>query len=81
VPVDDAGNLVLAEMTTQPRSQADRLRVMKAIYVASGGSEYAIVPGPQLLEDLGLSDQELADACRYRRESVSSPQRTPARGI
>jgi hypothetical protein len=47
------------------KSQADRLKVMKAIYDASGGSEHAIVPGPQLLENLGLSDQELSAACRY----------------
>jgi hypothetical protein len=47
------------------KRRADRLRVMKAIYDTSDGSEYTLVSGPQLLEDLGLPDQELADACLY----------------
>ena len=38
---------------------------MNAIFEASGASEYTTFSGPQLLEDLGLPDQELADACKY----------------
>ena len=38
---------------------------MKAIYEASQGSEGVSVSGPELLEQLGLSDQELGDACAY----------------
>lgn len=45
--------------------RAIRLLVMNAIFEASGASEYATVSGPILLEDLGLSDQEFADACKY----------------
>jgi len=45
--------------------QADRLRVMKAIFDASGGSEHKEVLGHELAAQLGLTDQELGDACRY----------------
>jgi hypothetical protein len=45
--------------------RAVRLRVMNAIFDASRASEYTMVSGPQLLEKLGLPDQELADACKY----------------
>jgi len=47
------------------KRRAVRLRVMNAIFEASGASEDTTVSGPSLLEDLGLSDQELADACKY----------------
>lgn len=47
------------------KQRANRLLVMKAIYDASDGSEGNPVSGPALLENLGLSDQELGDACRY----------------
>jgi hypothetical protein len=38
---------------------------MDAIFEASGASEYTMVSGPRLLEELGLPDQDAADACRY----------------
>jgi len=38
---------------------------MKAIFDESCGSEYAHVPGFSLRKKLGLSEQEMADACRY----------------
>jgi len=41
------------------------LLVMKAIYDGSDGSEGNAVSGAHLLETLGLSDQELGDACKY----------------
>ena len=47
------------------KRRADRLRVMKAIYDASEGSEGAIVSGAELLDTLELSDQELGDVCKY----------------
>ena len=47
------------------KQQENRLLVMKAIYDAAAGSEGNAVSGPHLLETLGLSDQELGDACRY----------------
>ena len=47
------------------KRRADRLRAMKAIYDASEGSEGAIVSGAELLDTLGLSDQELGDVCKY----------------
>lgn len=47
------------------KRRADRLRVFKAIYDLSVGSEATVVEGSQLLEDLGLSDQEVADACDW----------------
>jgi hypothetical protein len=52
-------------MTDTEKKQADRLLVMKAIYEASGGSEHDSVSGQDLLNDLGLPDEELADACMY----------------
>jgi hypothetical protein len=45
--------------------QANRLLVMKAIFDASGGSEHKEVLGHELAAKLGLTDQELGDACRY----------------
>jgi hypothetical protein len=52
-------------MTDTEKQRANRLLVMKAIYDVSEGSEGNIVSGPDLLETLGLSDQELGDACKY----------------
>jgi hypothetical protein len=45
--------------------RADRLCVMNAIYEASGGSEHKEVLGRGLAAKLGLTDQDLGDACRY----------------
>ncbi len=45
--------------------RADRLRVMNAIYEASGGSEHKEVLGRELAAKLGLTDRDLGDACRY----------------
>jgi len=47
------------------KRRADRPRVMQAIFDAAEGSEAVLVSGAQLLHDLGLSDQDLRDACRY----------------
>ena len=47
------------------RRRAARLQVLNAIYNISTGSESATVGGGQLLEDLGMSDQEVADACDW----------------
>ena len=52
-------------MVNIDKRRADRLRVMKAIFDASSGSQDVIVSGPGLLENLGLSDQEPGDACNY----------------
>jgi hypothetical protein len=54
-----------AVLSSVEERRAVRLRVMNTIYEASGASEAAIVSGPQLLEDLGLTDDDLADACKY----------------
>jgi hypothetical protein len=45
--------------------RALRLRVLNAIFEASGASEHAMVTATQLMENLGLTDLELADACKY----------------
>src|SRR5690348_1167127 len=45
--------------------RVNRLRVMKAIFDLSGGSERQEVRGPQLTAEVGLSDQDLGDACDY----------------
>jgi hypothetical protein len=47
------------------KRRADRLRVMKAIFDASEGSEGTFVSGAELLDTLGLTDQELGDVCKY----------------
>lgn len=47
------------------KRNANRLLVMNAIYEASEGSESNFVSGPELLESLGLPDQELGDACKF----------------
>src|SRR6266566_8770320 len=53
------------------KRRANRLRVMKEIFDASGGSETVVVHtaphphAPHLPESLGLSDEEIADACNY----------------
>jgi hypothetical protein len=41
------------------KRRADRLLVMKAIFDASQGSESVYVSGPELLDALELTDQEL----------------------
>lgn len=52
-------------MTDIERRRANRLIVMNAIYEASGASENTSVTGQELLDSLGMSDEELADACNY----------------
>lgn len=52
-------------MTSMEEKKANRLLVMNAIYEASGGSENTMVSGPDLLQNLGLSDEDLADACNF----------------
>jgi hypothetical protein len=52
-------------MTDVEKQRTNRLIVMKAIYDASEGSEAKPVSGPDLLETLALSDQDLGDACKY----------------
>ena len=47
------------------KRQADRLRVMKAVFDASRGSESAVVSGRQLRSDLQISGRDLAYACKY----------------
>lgn len=47
------------------KRRANRLRVLKAVYDASTGSTSAFVSGSDLLLDLGMSDEEVADACNY----------------
>jgi hypothetical protein len=47
------------------KRRANRLRVMKAIFEESGGSETELVDTAQLRNDLALSDTELADARNY----------------
>src|SRR4051812_26854334 len=49
----------------QQHRKALRLRVMRAIYDAASGSEYNFVDGWQLLGELGVEDQDMADACKY----------------
>jgi hypothetical protein len=45
--------------------QANRLIVLNAINEASGGSENTSVSGQDLMNELGLTDQELGDACKF----------------
>jgi len=52
-------------MTEIEKQRTNRLLVMKAIYDESEGSEGNAVSGPDLLESLSLSHQELGDACEY----------------
>jgi hypothetical protein len=47
------------------KRRADRLRVMKAIFEMSGGSENRDVLGNDLAAQLELAPQELGDACHY----------------
>lgn len=43
----------------------NRLRIMQAIFEASKASEYEIVATGPIGSALGLTDQELGDACKY----------------
>jgi hypothetical protein len=45
--------------------KACRLQVMRAIFEAADGSESNVVSGVELLDNLGFSDEELGDACKY----------------
>lgn len=48
------------------KRRADRLRVMKAIFDTSNGSETEVVRVvPQLQQSLSMSEQELIDACNF----------------
>jgi hypothetical protein len=47
------------------KRRADRLRVMNEIYEAANGSRFTQVPGPWLLEHMGMPADELADVCAY----------------
>ena len=47
------------------KRRTDRLRVMKAIFDMSGGSEDREVLGDELAAQVELTPQELGDACRY----------------
>jgi hypothetical protein len=52
-------------MTGIEKRRANRLLVMNAIYEATDGSEDILVSGRELLGSLGLSGQEIGDACNY----------------
>lgn len=52
-------------MTDINQRQAARLLVLKTIYEASGGSLSTSVSGQDLLDKLGMPDQELGDACTF----------------
>jgi len=48
------------------KRQADRARILKAIFDTADGSEEAIVRiVPQLVQSLGLPEQEIISACQY----------------
>jgi hypothetical protein len=47
------------------KRQADRLRVMKAIFEAADGIESEVVRVAPIQQELGLSERELQDACDY----------------
>jgi hypothetical protein len=53
------------ELVDIEKRRTDRLRVMKAIFDASRGSESSVVSGRQLKFDVGISGRDLADACKY----------------
>ena len=47
------------------KRKADRLRVMNEFFEAASGSEQAFIDTEAVRTKLGLSDQEMADACNY----------------
>jgi hypothetical protein len=47
------------------KRKADRLRVMNELFEAASGSERQIVNTRAVPTKLGLSDEEMADACKY----------------
>jgi hypothetical protein len=47
------------------KRKADRLRVMNEFFEVAGGSEQAIIDTEAVRTKLGLSDQEMADTCKY----------------
>lgn len=48
------------------KRQADRLRLIRAIFDAADGMESEVVRfAPTIQRELGLTDQELANACNY----------------
>jgi hypothetical protein len=52
-------------VTDIARRNADRLRVMNAIFEAAEGSRMSHVSGDWLLEHLEMSDEDLGSICRY----------------
>ena len=52
-------------VTDITRRNADRLRVMNAIFEAAEGSRMSHVSGDWLLEHLEMSDEDLGSICRY----------------
>ena len=52
-------------MTEIEQRQADRWLVLKTIYDAADGSLSTSVSGQDLLDALGMPDQQLGDACNF----------------
>ena len=64
------------------KRQADRLRVMRAIFDASNGSQFDVVRVLPFMEtSLGLSQQEIVDACYYLRGEGLIVDRIKAEGL
>jgi hypothetical protein len=58
------------------KRKADRLRVMNELFEAASGSERRIINTRAVPTKLGLSDEEMADACRYLEgEGLISPMK------
>jgi hypothetical protein len=63
-----------SEMVDLNKRKADRLRVMNEFFEAAGGSEQAFIDTETVRTKLGLSDQEMADACNYLKgEGLITP--------
>ncbi len=61
-------------MVNLRKRKADRLRVMNEFFEVADGSEQAIIDTEAVCTKLGLSDQEMADACGYLEgEGLISP--------
>ncbi len=52
-------------MVNLNKRKADRLRVMNEFFEVAGGSELELIDTGAVRAKLGLSDQEIADACKY----------------
>jgi hypothetical protein len=58
------------------KRKADRLRVMNEFFEAASGSEQAFIDTEAVRTKLGLSDQEMVDACKYLEgEGLINPGR------